>query len=71
MEKMEKGGKKVKMNKGRGKGRKERGMKVRNDFFSLENNPSLVLKYIVHITTCLERNAAYILCRHFKLGSFI
>ena len=33
MEKMEKVGKKLKMNKCRGKGRKERGMTVRNDFF--------------------------------------
>jgi len=67
MEKMEKGGKKVKMNKGRGKGRKERGMMIRNKLFSLVNNPSLVLKCHVRMTTSLEINVAYILCWHFKL----
>jgi hypothetical protein len=61
MEKMEKGRKKVKTNKGQGKGRKEQGMKIINKLFSLENNPSLVLKCHFHMTKCLEINAAYIL----------
>jgi hypothetical protein len=59
--KMEKGRKKVKTNKGGGKGRKEQGMTIINHFFSLENNPSLVLKYHFLMTKCLEINAAYIL----------
>jgi hypothetical protein len=58
MEKMEKGEKKLKMNKRRGKGIKERGMTIRNNLFSLENNPSLVLICRVYMTTCLEIKAA-------------
>jgi len=70
IEKMEKRKKNVKINKSQGKGIKERGITIRNKLFPLENNSSLVLKCLVHITTCLEINAAYILCRLFKLEFF-
>ena len=64
---MEKGEKKVEMNKGRGKGIKERGLTIRNKLFSLKNIPSFLLKCHVPMTRCFKINAAYILCYHFKL----